>query len=75
MKFIIVDQERNGDMFNQEFDSKEKAIKKAESDWKALSDYDKKRRESFYVLESVNPDEGSEDHFDGDIIWNAMHNL
>lgn len=72
MRFILIDQILNGDMFNKEFDTKEEAVKKASSEWEALSDSDKKRRESFYVIESVNPDEEAEDHFDGDIVWEAI---
>lgn len=70
MKYIIVDR-TNGDEFNEEFDNKEEAIEKAKADWEHLSGYDKKRRLEFYVLESVNPDEEAENHFDGDIVWRA----
>ena len=72
MRFILIDQILNGDMFNKEFETKEEAIKKASSEWESLSDSDKKRRESFYVIESINPDEEAEDHFDGDIVWEAI---
>jgi len=72
MRFILIDQILNGDMFNKEFETKEEAVKKASSEWESLSDSDKKRRESFYVIESINPDEEAEDHFDGDIVWEAI---
>lgn len=72
MRFILIDQILNGDMFNNEFETKEEAIKKANSEWEALSDSDKKRRESFYVIESVNPNEEAEDHFDGNLVWKAI---
>lgn len=67
MKYILIDTV-NGDMFNEEFDSKDEALKAADSEWNHLSEYDKNRRDEFYVLESVNPDEDAENHFDGDVI-------
>ena len=33
-----------------------------------MSDSDKKHTTAYYVLESVNPDVESDDHYDGDII-------
>lgn len=67
MKYIVVDELKN-DMFTEEFEIKEEAIKAADEDWHRLTESDKKRRIAFYVLESSNPDEEAEDHFDGDII-------
>lgn len=67
MKYIIID-ERKNDWFTEEFESKDEAIKTAKSDWDRRTAYDKKRTEAYYVLESVNPDEDADDHFDGDII-------
>lgn len=67
MKYIVID-EVNGDIFDKEFDSKEEAIKEADYRFNHMSDHDKKRTAELYVLESVNPDPESEDHFDGDII-------
>lgn len=67
MKYIIMD-EANGDLFNKEFETAEEAIKEANAEWEHLSAYDKKNRSAFYVLESVNPDEEAENHFDGNIL-------
>jgi len=72
MRFILIDQILNGDMFNKEFATEEEAVLKAKSEWETFSDSDKERRESFYVIESVNPNEKAEDHFDGDIVWEAI---
>jgi len=66
-KYVIM-QTKENDIFNEEFDSKEEALKRANNIWTKLSKADKKKLDSFYVLESVNPDEESVDHFDGDMI-------
>ena len=68
MLYIVCDQVKNGDLFTEEFDDLEKAVKAANRDWEHMSDYDKNRREAFYVLESANPDESAENHFDGDPV-------
>lgn len=70
MKFVIVDQTAT-DMFNEEFETREEAINAATKEWNHMSAHDQKLREAYYVLESQNPDEDAEDHFDGDIIWGA----
>lgn len=44
------------------------ALREAEGQWNQLTRYDQKHRTAFYVLESVNPDEGAPDHYDGDIV-------
>lgn len=67
MKYIIID-ERKNDFFTEEFESKDEAIETAKSDWDCRTAYDKKRTEAYYVLESVNPDEDADDHFDGNPI-------
>lgn len=67
MKYIVVDELKN-DMFTEEFETKEEAVKAADEEWDRLTESDKNRRTSYYVLESSNPDEEAEDHFDGDII-------
>lgn len=67
MKYILMD-EVNGDIFNKEFTTSEEALTCAEREWNSLSEYDKKKRTAFYVLESVNPDTEAMDHFDGDVI-------
>lgn len=66
-KYVII-REVGADGFTREFDNKDEAIREARREWESLSDGDKKRTSSFYVLESVDPDEESERHFDGDYI-------
>lgn len=67
MKYIVIDELKN-DMFTNEYETKEEAVKAADWEWGRLAESDKKRRVAFYVLESVNPDEDTIDHFDGDVI-------
>lgn len=67
MRYIVVDELKN-DMFTEEFETKEEAVKAADEEWDRLTESDKNRRTSYYVLESSNSDEEAEDHFDGNII-------
>ena len=67
MKYIIID-ERKNDFLTEEFESKDEAIKTAKSDWDRRTAYDKKNTKAYYVLESVNPDEDADDHYDGNPI-------
>ena len=67
MKYIIIDVKK-GDMFNKEFDNKAEALKQAEIDFSYLTKADIKEREAFYVLESANPDEEAENHYDGEVV-------
>lgn len=67
MKYIIMDF-KDGDFFADEFDSKDEALREAEEQWEQLTKRDRERREAFYVLESINPDEDAPDHYDGDIV-------
>lgn len=67
MKYIVIDQTKT-DWFTTEFDNKEDAIKEADYQFSKLTKNDLKRREDFYVLESVNPDEYADNHFDGNVI-------
>lgn len=67
MKYIIIDVKK-GDMFNKEFDNKAEALKQAEIDFSYLTKADIKEREAFYVLESINPDEDAENHYDGEVV-------
>lgn len=73
MKYLVIDG-KNYDEFVEEFDSKEKAIKFAIKEWDRMSDEDKLSRDNFYVLESVNPDEDAEDHYDGNLVWSRINN-
>ena len=68
MKYIVMDQIMNGDLFTEEFDTVEEALVSAEYGWEHLTDKEKQKRESYIVLESANPDEDSENHLDGDIV-------
>lgn len=71
MKYIVIDR-KGGDIFCDEYDSLIEAIEAARNEWNRLSDYDKKHRDEFIVLESANPDEDAEDHFDGDPVFDCM---
>lgn len=72
MKYIVIT-EKGNDIFDKEFDNYQKAIDEAREDWKRMSKADQKNTKAFYVLESVNPDEEAEDHFDGDIVLNVKY--
>ena len=67
MKYIVMDY-RDGELFTEEFATKAEAIEVAEAEWNHLSEHDKAKRDEYFVLESANPDEGSENHLDGDIV-------
>ncbi len=60
MKYIVMNDDGN-DIYNDEFDNREDAIKRAE--------YRSRYEDDIIVLESVNPDEDAADHFDGNLIW------
>lgn len=68
MKYIAFDERKNGQIFTKEFESKEEAIESAEYAWDRRTEYDKKHTDRLYVLESVNPDEDADDHYDGNPI-------
>lgn len=72
MEYVLIDEIRNGDIFTNEFDDKDEAIKYARDEWSRMSDHDKARRGSYYVLESINPDEEAVDHLDGNPVWDGM---
>ena len=68
MKYLVID-ERLVDTFTTEFETKKEALAEAEWKWNRLTEIEKKNHvKAFYVLESVNPDEEAEDHFDGNPI-------
>lgn len=67
MRYLVIDELKN-EIFVEEFETEIEAIKKADAEFNSLTPGDKKRRVAFYVLESVDPDPESVDHFDGDII-------
>lgn len=64
MKYVVVD-ERKNDMFTKEFDTEIEARKEADRQWDAMSEYDKKQCEAFYILESDDPDVDAPNHLDG----------
>lgn len=68
MKYIVMDQ-TDTDLFTKEFETAEEAIEAAKTDWSYLTEQDKNTRIEFFVLESINPDEDAEDHFDGTPIF------
>ena len=67
MKYILIDDATTThcSVFTKEFDTAEEAIRAGENDWSYLTAKEQKTRDEFYVLESVNPDENADDHFDG----------
>lgn len=71
MVYVLIDMV-GGDMFTEEFNDKAAALNAARNAWEGLTDYDKKRRESFCVLKSVNPDEEAENHLDGDVLCEVI---
>ena len=67
MKYLVMDIRKN-DTFVNEFDSREEAIKYAKDDFEHMHKLDQKSCRQYYILESINPDEDSETHYDGNII-------
>ena len=67
MRYLVIDELKN-EMYIEEFETETEAIKKADAEFNSLTPGDKKRRVAFYVLESVDPDPESVDHFDGDFV-------
>lgn len=63
-KYIIFDQVRNGDLYTTEFDNISDARKSFRQEWEHMSNYDKQRRETFYLMECDLDDEW----FNGDIL-------
>lgn len=69
MKYILFDKRDDGQIFTEEFDNKEEAIRRADITWERyITDNEKRHIVEFYVLESVNPDEDAEDHWDGNYV-------
>jgi hypothetical protein len=70
MKYIVMEEARRGDSdcFTKEFDSREEAITAADIQWGYLTAREQEKN-TVYVIESINPDEEAEDHFDGFPIW------
>lgn len=68
MKYLVIDVTDGMDTFVTEFETVEEAIEFADGDFEHLTAHDRKHRKEYYILESVNPDEDSDDHFDGNVI-------
>ena len=51
MRYVLMDW-KNGDLFDEEFDTAEAALEKGEEEWSRLTEYDKKLRSAFYVMET-----------------------
>lgn len=71
MKYILIDQTKT-DTFDKEFDNLEEALETGDREFGYLTNHDKRQRTGFYLLESINPDEEAENHYDGDIIKEWM---
>lgn len=69
MKYIFVREFNNGDEYIKEFDSKEEAVKFGDQDWHHTTDSERRKCKYCYVLESDNPDEDDENHFDGNPVF------
>lgn len=50
MKYAIIDTIKNGDSFENIFDTEAEAIKAADKEWNHLSNYDKHRRLTYAVV-------------------------
>ena len=70
MKYLVIDNQMEYGATEEikEFEILEDAMEYAEHSWNCMSDSDKKHTTAYYVLESVIPDEESDNHYDGDII-------
>ena len=79
MKYLVVDNQMQYGATEEikEFEILEDAMEYAEYSWNCMSNSDKMHTTAYYLLESVNPDEESDDHYDGDIIkrWKWGNNM
>lgn len=66
-KYVLVDDRMTarGEIFTEEYDAAEEAIKAGEIAWSYLTETEKNKCDGFYVLESINPDADAENHLDG----------
>ena len=66
VKFLVIrKQKRSMDEYVDEFETLEEAVEFADDEYNYYCDNDRKNCEYFYILESVNPDKESENHYDG----------
>ena len=68
MKYLVIDSRICTESV-EEFDNKEEAIEYAKDDFDSMCKTALEKCLEYYVLESVNPDEDSENHYDGDVIY------
>ena len=69
MRYIIWDEQKDGQTFAEEYESKEEAIRLADLYWNRYkTETEKGKTLAFYVLESENPDEEADNHFDGNPV-------
>ena len=76
MKYVMIEAPKSGsgDEFTFESDDLLIAVQEAEYWWEHLS-YSDKRKKTIYVIESENPDEDAENHFDGNYLWRDGENV
>lgn len=67
MKYILITGTRNDEEV-KEFKTAQDAIKEGEYIWSRMCEADKSATDYMYVLESANPDETADNHFDGNHI-------
>lgn len=65
---IVWDKRHSGQVFTEEYDNKEEAVREADLIWKETTDEEKRHFVDFLVLESVDPDENSVNHYDGNEV-------
>jgi len=69
MEYLVLRKQKNStDEEVDEFKTFEQAEKFADEEYNHLCSKDIKNNEYFIILKSVNPDEESEEHLDGDIV-------
>lgn len=67
-KYAIIDQIKNGDMFNEYFDTEAEALKKAEYEWSVMTERGRNGRESFDVMVGEYDEDEGFDFNTADII-------
>ena len=68
MRYLSIQASKRGDMWVNEFETAEAAVADARDRWESMTAADRKGND-VYALKSVNPDEDSEDHLDGDYLY------
>ena len=62
MKFAIIDQIKNGDSFEEIFNTEAEAITKADYEWSRMTQHDKDRRECYCVATVELDEDGCVDY-------------